>query len=107
MSKIEIAKRLVQDRMSRSQLRNFYNESTNILQHITTQPNGFDQMRSRILKLRGFAHNATEKRSPNNAPQLFYEFISKNVELAAQSEVNFVKGFHEHFECVVLYFKGR
>ena len=103
---INIANNLGQGNMSRSQLRNFYEEVVDIRHLIRSQHNTFDELRPRILKLKAFAHNATTQRA-SKAPPLFDDFISRNVELGSQSQKNFLDGMYQHFECVVLYFTGR
>jgi CRISPR type III-A-associated protein Csm2 len=103
---LAIAQQLEAGGMTRSQLRVFYNEVADIRRLLRRQPAAFNQLKARILKLRAFAHNATTRRT-NKAPQMFYDFIVKNAELAAQKPDNFSQGFCEHFECVVLYFRGR
>lgn len=103
---LEIAQKLEAGDMTRSQLRVFYNEVADVRRLLRRQPTAFNELKSRILKLRAFAHNATTRRT-NRAPQVFYDFIVKNTELAAQKPENFLRGFCEHFECIVLYFRGR
>ena len=103
---LKIAEGLDAGGMARSQLRNFYNEVADIKHLLMSQPGSFDQLRARVLKLGAFAHNATSQRT-NRAPQLFSDFITQNIRFAADDEKSFLRGFYDHFECVVLYFKGR
>lgn len=105
---IDIARKLEAERMTRSQLRSFYNEVADVKHLLRLQGSSFEALKPRVLKLRGFAHNATTRRT-NKVPQLFYDFITKNTELAGgdQTGKSFLAGFCEHFECVVLYFRGR
>jgi CRISPR type III-A-associated protein Csm2 len=103
---LDIAQKLEVGRMTRSQLRNFYSEVADVRHLLRLRPDSFEALKSRVLKLQGFAYNATT-RSTNKAPQLFSDFIAKNTEIASKDRENFLNGFCEHFECVVLYFKGR
>ncbi len=102
----QIADRLEKEGMSRSLLRNFYGEVAAIRYLVRQRPTDFDRYKTRILKLQAYASNATHRRT-GRAPESFFEFISSNVGLASRDTESFLDGFCEHFECIVLYFRGR
>ncbi|MFH1140677.1 MAG: hypothetical protein V1724_03170 [Chloroflexota bacterium] len=102
---IDIAGKLEAGGMTRSLLRTFYGEVSDV-KHLLRGGRLFEALRPRILKLEAFATNATNRRT-NRAPQMFQSFIAENVRIASQDADSFLDGFSQHFECVVLYFKGR
>ena len=92
--------------MTRSLLRNYYNEVCTLRHLVRTRPDDFERWQGRIRKLRGHASNAMTRRTAK-APELFYRFIDRHVDIGAKDRDSFLRGFCEHFECIVLYFKGR
>lgn len=91
--------------MTRSLLRTFYNEVADAKQ-LLRGGRPFDAVRPRILKLSAFAANAVSRRN-SPAPSMFQTFVAENARVASQDQSSFLDGFCQHFECVVLYFKGR
>lgn len=90
--------------MTRSLLRNFYGEVSTV-RYLLRSGQPWEAVRHRVAKLEAFASNAISRQN-NKAPPLFGQFIAENVR-ASKSDHDFLDGFSQHFECVVLYFKGR
>jgi CRISPR type III-A-associated protein Csm2 len=65
----------------------------------------FNYVVSELPRLNYHIHNALNKKPPLISKE-FCEFVEKNVELAIQSEENFLKGFINHFEAVIGYSKN-
>jgi hypothetical protein len=86
--------------MNVSQLRKFFTE----VRHIEGQMaagKDYDSLKGRILKLIVYAADAKKK---GGVPDLFKEYIDRNVEWAVKTEKDFLKGFVPHFESVVAFF---
>lgn len=102
--KLEVGENEGKIKMTRSLLRNFYAEVMDI-KHLLRGGRPFEALRPRILKLEAYATNAANRRT-NKAPQMFRSFITEN-SIASKDLHSFLDGFCQHFECVVLYFRGR
>ena len=101
----DIADKLEAGGMTRSLLRNFYSEVMDT-KNLLLGGRPFESLRPRVLKLEAFASNAANRRT-SPAPLLFQRFIDENVRVASQDSHSFLDGFCQHFECVVLFFRGR
>lgn len=85
--------------LKRNQLRKFYDYSRNMEEKLRLCKK-FSLIETDILKLEAFAADAKSK---GNIPEIFYDFIKKNIE-CIKTEEDFTKGFIEHFQAVVAYF---
>lgn len=97
----EIARALGDSRpeMTYTQLRRFYNKTLSIKQKLETGSQ-FPELVSELLTLKRDAADSVGK---ENAPQLFKEFIDRNVDCAVKGKDDFKKGFLQHFQSVVAY----
>lgn len=96
----DIADRLYQGKMKTTQLRKFFGEARRLDTKLELADD-FDSIKSEILKLSPYAHEAVKKQK---APPVFEEFMSKNIKVASQNKKNFTEGFLNHFECIIAYF---
>ena len=87
--------------MTYTQLRRFYNKMLSIKQKLDAGSH-FPKLVGELLTLKRDAADSVGK---ENAPQLFKEFIDRNVNLAIEKESNFKEGFLQHFQSVVAYRK--
>ena len=95
----EVAKVLGSSGITSSQLRRFFNQLRAIEAKLDTL--SFNAVKSDIYSLKRDAAYAVGR---GVVKENFKEFIDRNVELAAQDEKNFRKGFIEHFQSVLAYF---
>jgi CRISPR type III-A-associated protein Csm2 len=97
----EVARALGNSRpeMTYTQLRRFYNKTLSIKQKLEAGSQ-FPQLVPEILTLKRDAADAVGK---ENTPQLFKEFIDRNVDWAVKGKEDFRKGFIQHFQSVVAY----
>ncbi len=97
----EVAQSLGDSRppMTYTQLRRFYNKTLSIKQKLEVSSE-FPDLVSELLTLKRDAADSVGK---ENAPQLFKDFIDRNVDLAVKGEEAFKKGFLQHFQSVVAY----
>ncbi|AEF93463.1 CRISPR-associated protein TM1810 domain protein [Desulfotomaculum nigrificans CO-1-SRB] len=86
--------------MTSASLRRFYNKLRGIYARYQDNKN-FDEIKPYLYK---FYPNATDAVRRKIVPEEFRRFININVALAEQSPEN-LKGFVEHFQSVVAYFK--
>ena len=102
----KIGKRLVKDKLSRNQLRNFYNE-VKALDAKIDEVNFYENLPF-ILMLKAKASYAYKwGRTNSKIPESFYEFIETNIEIIeGKAEPKTFKGFVKFFETVVAYFYG-
>ena len=84
-----------------SQLRKYYDYSVNINEKLKKLNGSFDMVESDVAKLKIFVADGLTKKK---IPKIFYDFISKNVEMIKNAD-DFNKGFIEHFQAVVAYYK--
>ena len=96
----DIAYKLYMGKMATAQLRKFFGEVRRIELKLS-QVDDFEQVRPEILKLIAYANDAVKK---NKAPALFNEFMKQNITWAARGKKEFLKGFVNHFECIVGFF---
>jgi len=88
------------DTLKYSQLRKFYDYAVNCDNKLKLC-NDFELVKRDILKLSEFANYANSRK---NIPEVFRMFIQKNIE-TIKTENDFRKGFLEHFQAVVAYYK--
>ena len=99
----DIARKLRQGGLESSQLRRFFSE----VRHLEGQLQAgkdFAAVRGSLLKLGAYAADAEKKRK---APPLLRQFIEQNLKWATRDPKSFLKGFVQHFECIVAYFPER
>jgi len=85
--------------MTYTQLRRFYNKVLSIKQKLDAGSE-FPQLVPELLTLK---RDAADSVGRENAPQLFKDFIDRNVDLAVKEQEAFKKGFLQHFQSVVAY----
>lgn len=99
----KVADELYRSRVGYSQARKFFSKARFIQQQLESgQP--FDTLVWRIVALDRDAADAVGRGS---APRELKQFIEKNVLLARRGEREFAKGFMQHFESVMAYFRYR
>lgn len=97
----ELARVLHGEGLTSTQLRRFFNRARNLeSQAKAGQP--FDRLKEEILSLKVLAAAAVGRKA---APELFKQFMDKNIELAVKSPEGFKRGFMMHFQSVVAYVK--
>lgn len=99
----DIAQRLAYDKykpMSAAGLRRFFTKVRFLERKLLTKGD-FNTIVPEILALIPYVHNAKTR---GVVPNLFQEFIEKNVNTAVESKDAFCKGFLKHFEYVVAFF---
>ncbi len=103
----KIGENFVQKRLSKSQLRNFFNEVKAIDAKIDDN-NNFEENLPFILMIKAKASYAYKKGGKNSKiPKNFYEFLKSNIELIEKkSDYKTFEGFVNFFEAVVAYFYG-
>ncbi len=102
----KIGERFVRDRLSKSQIRNFFNEVKALEEKIKV--NSFDKNFPFILMLMAKASYAYKQgKSNSKIPKSFYEFINVNINLIEKKgDQDTFQGFVTFFETVVAYFYG-
>lgn len=98
-----IADRFAAERLTRHQLRSFYNHAKKQLQRLQ-YGTPFAEVHPEVARLKAFAADRAGR--ANGIPRSFKEFIDRNVD-SITSQETFVKGFMPHFEAVVAYCAGR
>lgn len=88
-------------KLNTAQLRRFYNKVCDIKQRLDSGQS-FDSLKEQIYSLGPLAAAAVGR---GTAPQLFKDFIDRNVQLAVKSDGHFRRGFRTHFESIVAYVK--
>lgn len=95
----------VKDRLSKSQLRNFFNEVKALDAKI--ERDNFDENLPYILMLKAKASYAYKGGRNSNIPKSFKEFIETNIDLIEEKrDIETFRGFVNFFETVVAYFYG-
>lgn len=85
--------------MTYSQLRRFYNKMLSIRQRLEIS----DEFAELVPDLLTLKRDAADSVGKENAPQLFKDFIDRNVDSAIRGEEAFKKGFVQHFQSVIAY----
>jgi CRISPR type III-A-associated protein Csm2 len=97
----ELAQTLRRTGLTSTQMRRFFNRAREIERQLdANQP--FDRLKEQILALKPIAAASVGK---GNTPELFKNFMDKNVYLAVRSPEAFKRGFLPHFQSVVAYLK--
>ena len=94
-----IAEQFALDRLTRHQLRAFYDHAKKQLQRLQYDT-PFAEVHFEVARLKAFAADRAARANP--IPRSFKEFIDRNVD-ATGDEKSFEKGFMPHFEAVVAY----
>jgi CRISPR type III-A-associated protein Csm2 len=94
-----IAKDFAEKRLTRHQLRAFYDHAKRQMQRLQ-YGTSFPEVHPEIARLKAFAADRAAR--PNPIPGSFKEFIDRNVDSITDEET-FSKGFMPHFEAVVAY----
>ena len=99
---VKVAEKLAEKGMSKAALRRFYNKLRGIYARYKDTRN-FEEIKPALYS---FYPNATDAtmRNNNNVPYEFRHFININVALA-EKDPEHLKGFVEHFQSVLAYFK--
>ena len=100
----DIANQLAYDpqkQMTAAGLRRFFAKVRFLERKLNNAKGDFAVIVPEILALIPYVHNAKTR---GVVPQLFQEFIEKNVNVAAKDKDAFCKGFLKHFEYVVAFF---
>jgi CRISPR type III-A-associated protein Csm2 len=95
----QIAERFAADRLTRHQLRAFYDHAKKQLQRLQ-YGTAFAEVHAEVARLKAFAADRAARANP--IPRSFKEFIDRNID-AIRDEKSFEKGFMPHFEAVVAY----
>lgn len=95
-----IALQLDRQKMTSTQLRNFFAEVRRIDKQLEAGA-AFPSLKPRILKLDAYAEYSFNK---TTSPKLFRQFIEANLKWAVKDRKSFSEGFVSHFESVVAYF---
>lgn len=95
-----LGQRQGQAELKTAQLRRFYGKAKNAEQKLDSAQS-FESVKSDVLTLQPLSANTVAR---GNAPQVFKDFIDRNVRLATKDENHFRKGFLVHFQSVVGYF---
>lgn len=100
---VQLAKIFLQSqpKLNTAQLRRFYNKVTHIKQRLDSGQS-FDNLKEEIYSL-GYLSAAAVGRG--NAPEIFKDFMERNIKYAVQSPDHFRRGFKTHFESIVAYVK--
>lgn len=99
----QVAEDLWRADLTYGQARKFYEKARFIQLQLDSKKNFEDQV-WRIASLERDAADAVGRRS---APPVFKAFIEKNIVLAKRDEDHFRKGFMQHFQSVLAYFRYR
>jgi CRISPR type III-A-associated protein Csm2 len=94
----QLAQTFRREGLKTAQLRRFFNRA----RAIERENMPFERLREDILSLKPIAAASVGR---GTAPDIFKEFIDKNVELAIKSPDSFSRGFLTHFQSVVAYLK--
>ncbi len=94
----QLAQTFRREGLTSTQLRRFFNR----IRAIEQQALRFERMKEGILSLIPIAAAAVGR---GTAPEVFKQFIDKNVHLAVNSQDSFSRGFMTHFQSVVAYLK--
>ena len=97
-----LADRFAAERLTRHQLRAFYDHAKKQLQKLQ-YGTPFPEVHPEVARLKAFAADRAARANP--IPRSFKEFIDRNVDAIAD-EKSFEKGFMPHFEAVVAYCAG-
>lgn len=87
--------------LSTAQLRRFFGKARLIEQKLNSQQS-FDGLVAEIHEMQPLAANAVSK--DVGPPEVFKDFIDRNVDYASRSEKDFKEGFIKHIQSVVAYF---
>lgn len=87
--------------MSSTQLRRFYNKARSIKDRLDTGAS-FPQV---VSKIRELERDAVYSVGREVAPEVFRQFMERNVRLAEKGQKEFEEGFLQHFQSVVAYGK--
>lgn len=97
---MDVAKLLGNRGMKTHQIRRIFNKVRGIETKLKCDKD-FEEVIADIVSLRrDVAYQVGRQVTPEESQQ----FIDRNVELSAQNEDNFVRGFMQHFESVLAYF---
>ena len=94
----QIAKVLADGNMGAAQLRNFFG-TLRLLEQRARSGTPFDALKAGIARLESQAAASVGR---NNAPEVFFLFVERNVKLAQQNRQAF-DAFVAHFEAIVAY----
>ena len=95
-----VAQMLGSGGMKTHQLRRFFNKA----RAIESKLDSGEPFAAVVTDIHTFKRDAAYAVGRGVAPQVFKEFVDRNVELAMRSEDSFRKGFIEHFQSILAFF---
>lgn len=102
---LELATQLAKDGLTSNQIRRFFQHCRSIESRLCARTSTWEQEKTEFMKLDVAAADAIGKKPSPKIPQLFHDFIQRNV-AAVQSERDFLEGFLPHFEALVGFGSG-